>query len=320
MTQTAQDKNQVNLALEVSLHIALAIMLAAACFLILRPFIPVIVWGIIIAVAAYPGFRRLQLVLGGRAVLSAIIFTVLLLALLIVPVALLTGTLIEGVQTLTTHLKGGTIAIPPPPAGVAGWPMIGAPLTNVWGLASKDLPEAIKGFAPQIKALVPLLLSVSAGIGLTGLEFGFSIVVAGILLGNAEAAYEVTCSLANRIFGAKGPDTDLDIRRAIPPLSNPDITGPIRLPKTEERLFAAITIDGPPVIFLHIVIEEIDQGIDIKPPLRKIERSSLKLRSLVHKRSIRLIIQFARDQDIIEGIVSGAISAGYTFRFLSRTL
>lgn len=206
MTQTAQDKNQVNLALEVSLHIALAIMLAAACFLILRPFIPVIVWGIIIAVAAYPGFRRLQLVLGGRAVLSAIIFTVLLLALLIVPVALLTGTLIEGVQTLTTHLKGGTIAIPPPPAGVAGWPMIGAPLTNVWGLASKDLPEAIKGFAPQIKALVPLLLSVSAGIGLTGLEFGFSIVVAGILLGNAEAAYEVTCSLANRIFGAKGPE------------------------------------------------------------------------------------------------------------------
>jgi len=204
--QPTHDKTQVNLALEVALHISLAIMLAAACFLILRPFIPVLTWGIIIAVAAYPGFRKLQLVLGGRAVLSAIIFTVLFLALLILPVALLAGTVIDGVQSLLAYLKGGTITIPPPPAAVATWPVIGAPLANLWGLASRDLTEAAKGFAPQIKAVVPGLLSASAGIGLTGLQFGFSIVVAGVLLGNAEAAYEITCSLANRVFGDKGPE------------------------------------------------------------------------------------------------------------------
>jgi len=200
------DKTQVSLALEVSIHIALAFMLAVACFLILRPFIPVITWGIIIAVAAYPGFRKLQLALGGRGVLSAILLTVLLLALLIVPVVLLAGTLIEGVQTLAGQVKEGTITVPPPPASVATWPIIGAPLTSVWALASRDLAKAVKDFAPQIKAVVPGLLSASAGIGLIGLEFGFSILLAGVLLGNAEAAYEVTCSLANRIFGDKGPE------------------------------------------------------------------------------------------------------------------
>ena len=201
---SSYDKFQVNLALEASIHIGLAILLATACFLILRPFIPLLAWGIIIAVSAYPGFQKVQLGLGGRGVLIAILFTVLLLALLIVPVALLAETLVEGVQTLVAHLKDGTLSIPPPPASVEAWPIIGAPLKGVWGLASKDLSEAVRSFAPQIKAVVPGVLSASAGIGFTVLQFALSIVVAGVLLANAEAAYEVTCSLCKRFFGERG--------------------------------------------------------------------------------------------------------------------
>ena len=38
------------------------------------------------------------------------------------------------------------------------------------------------------------------------LQFILSILVSGLLLANAQAAYEVTRSLANRLFGEKGPD------------------------------------------------------------------------------------------------------------------
>jgi predicted PurR-regulated permease PerM len=200
----AYDRFQVNLALEASIHIGLAILLAVACLLILRPFIPLLAWGIIIAVSAYPGFQKARLALGERGVLTAILFTVLLLALLIVPVFLLAETLVEGVQTLTTHIKDGTLSIQPPPAKVETWPIIGAPLNRAWGLASKDLSEAVRSFAPQIKAVVPGVLSASAGIGFTVLQFALSIVVAGVLLANAQAAYEVTCSLCDRFFGDKG--------------------------------------------------------------------------------------------------------------------
>jgi predicted PurR-regulated permease PerM len=79
-------------------------------------------------------------------------------------------------------------------------------LNNLWSLASRDLTAVVRSFAPQIKAVVPALLSASAGIGFTVLQFVLSIVVAGVLLANAQAAYEVTCSLANRIFGEKGPE------------------------------------------------------------------------------------------------------------------
>src|SRR3974377_2042889 len=100
LQQPAYDRTQVSLALEKSIHVGLAILLATACFLILRPFIPLVSWGIIIAVAAYPAVKRLHFALGDRGVLAATLFTVALLALLILPVVLLAETLVDGVQNV----------------------------------------------------------------------------------------------------------------------------------------------------------------------------------------------------------------------------
>lgn len=203
-TQLAYDKAQINRALEASIHIGLAILLVAACLLILLPFIPLIAWGIIIAVAAYPTFKKLEKLLGGRRVLAAVIFTLILLAVLILPVYLLADSLIGGVQAVTAHLKSGAAIIPPPPSSIAGWPLIGAPLTKMWLLASRDLTELLKEFAPQIKASLPGVLSATAGVGATVLQLLLSIVVSGVLLANAKAADELTRSLANRLFGERG--------------------------------------------------------------------------------------------------------------------
>jgi len=200
----AQEQSQVDVALEASIHIGLAILLVVACLLVLRPFIPLLSWGIIIAVAAYPGFQKLQRALGGRETASAVVFTVVLLAILIVPVVLLGGTLAESIRTLATKFKEGSLVVPPPPANVENWPVIGGPLKSLWDRASQDLSAAIKGFAPQIKAAVPGLLSVTAGIGLAVLQFALSIVVAGVLLAKAHTVYEFTCSLMDRLFGSKG--------------------------------------------------------------------------------------------------------------------
>jgi predicted PurR-regulated permease PerM len=199
-------KDYVDRAVEASIHIGLVILLAATCFFILRPFIPLIAWGIIVAIAVYPRYRQLQLVLGGRGVLAAILITVLLLALLIVPLALLSGTLIGGIQTFATHLKDGTPIIPPPPAGVETWPFVGVPLNSAWSLASTNITSALRNIAPQIKAIVPGVLSASAGIGATILQFALSLIIGGVLLANSRGAAGAARSLANRIFGDIGPE------------------------------------------------------------------------------------------------------------------
>jgi predicted PurR-regulated permease PerM len=198
------DEAEMSLALEAFIHIGLAFLLVAACYLILRPFIPLIAWGIIIAVAAYPAFKKLQKVMGGHGVLAAVAFTLALLAVLIVPVFLLADSLIEGVQAVTVHVKSGAAIIPPPPTSIATWPLIGAPLARIWLLASRDLSELIREFTPQIKTALPGVLSATAGLGATVLQLLLSIVVAGVLLANAPAAYRMTRSLFDRIFGERG--------------------------------------------------------------------------------------------------------------------
>ena len=201
-----RDTAQVDLSLEASIHIGLAILLVVSCLLIVRPFIPLLAWGIIIAVSAYPTFKKLQSVLGERKTLAATLFTLILLALLIVPVILLGETLVSGVQTLSAHVRDGSLVIPPPPPRVQTWPIIGGKLNTLWTMASTDFSAVIMRFLPQIKAAVPGVLSLSAGIGFTILQFVLATVVAGVLLGNSQAAYQVTCALCNRFFEGKGPE------------------------------------------------------------------------------------------------------------------
>jgi len=204
--QAPHTRAYVSRAVEIAIHIGLIVLLAVACLLILYPFIPLVTWGIIIAVAVYPAFQKLQKVMAGRGVLAAVLFTLVLLALVIVPAVLLGKSLIEGVQAVTAKFRAGVGIIPPPPTGVESWPIIGKPLNSLWSLASRDLSEAIRRFGPQIKAALPGVLSASAGFGLTVLQLLLSIIVSGVLLANAQAAYEVTRSLANRLFGEKGPE------------------------------------------------------------------------------------------------------------------
>jgi predicted PurR-regulated permease PerM len=204
--QPSYDKAQLDRAFEASIHIGLTVLLAAACLFILLPFAPLLTWGIIIAVAAHPAFKRLQKLMGGRGIPAAVLFTLVLLAVLIIPVFFLADSLVEGVQSVTAHVKSGVAIIPPPPPTIASWPLIGAPLNKLWHLASTDLTELAKEFTPQIKAALPGVLSATAGLGATLLQLLLSIVVSGVLLANAQAAYKVTRSLANRLFGEKGPE------------------------------------------------------------------------------------------------------------------
>ncbi|PYX39843.1 MAG: AI-2E family transporter, partial [Acidobacteria bacterium] len=198
--------DRVSRALEVSVNVGLFSLLAAACFLIVRPFLPLVAWGIIIAIAMHPGFRRIQKLLGGRSRLAAVVCTIFLFALLILPVILLTGSLFEGIQSLAGHLKGGMPVIPPLPPRIASWPIVGARLKDAWELASKNLSALLQQFAPQIRAVVPQILSVSAGIGVSMLQWVLSIALSGVLLANAQRGAKVAHSLANRFFGEKGPE------------------------------------------------------------------------------------------------------------------
>jgi predicted PurR-regulated permease PerM len=203
-SQPASDKSHLSRALEVFIHLTLIVLLAVTCFFILRPFLAMVAWGITIAIAGYPAYRRLQKLLGGRRGLAAVLFTILLLTLLIVPIALLSQTLIGGFQTLAAHLRDGTLRVPAPPANIATWPIIGKRLSELWNLASTNFAGALQSLAPLLKSAAAGLLAASAGIGVGVLQFFVSIVVAGFLLANSSQCANISRKIAIQLFGDKG--------------------------------------------------------------------------------------------------------------------
>jgi predicted PurR-regulated permease PerM len=215
---TAND--YIRRALEASIHIGLVVLLATACLLILRPFVSIIAWGMVIAIAIYPAYQKLRSLLGGGGKLAAVFCALLLLAALMIPVVLLAKTTIEGIGMLATHLRDGSINIPPPPARVGTLPIIGPSLSNTWNMASTNLTGLLKNLAPQIRSLVPELLAASAGVGVTVLQFILSILVTGILLANTSGCITVTHSLANRLFKEQGPEFEELARTTIRSVTN----------------------------------------------------------------------------------------------------
>jgi predicted PurR-regulated permease PerM len=202
----AEDEKFVAKALEATIRIGLVVLLAAWCFEIVRPFIIPLIWGIIIAIAAHPGYRRLRAALGGRSALAATTFALIALAGLIVPAVLLAGTLVETAQAIAHDLSEGTIKVPPPPESVASWPVIGKPLAQFWLLASVNFGQALTEIGPHFKPFGRWLLAAAAGTGLGILQFIMAIVIAAVFLARAHFSHELARAIARRLAGERGTE------------------------------------------------------------------------------------------------------------------
>src|SRR5262249_32953494 len=82
--------------------------------ILIRPFLTIIVWSIIIAVALYPIFDWLSGKLYGHRALAAIAITIVSLLVMLGPATLLALSLIETVRILIARLGDGTLTFPPP--------------------------------------------------------------------------------------------------------------------------------------------------------------------------------------------------------------
>jgi len=201
-----KDKVFVHRALEATIRIGLVVLLLAWCFQIVRPFVIPVFWGMIIAVATYPGYSWLEAKLGGRNIIAAVVFTILGLILLVGPTVMLGGTLVDSAQTLAADLSDGSLTLPPPPGRVAHWPIIGESLYGFWELASTNLEEALDQVGPYLKTAGTWLLKMAAGAGLGILQFVFAIVIAGVLLANARGGTVAADAIALRLAGERGPE------------------------------------------------------------------------------------------------------------------
>ncbi|MCZ6586203.1 MAG: AI-2E family transporter [Gammaproteobacteria bacterium] len=213
MTNSSVDQKFLANSMASFLRIGALLVLLFWCFTIVSPFVSIFVWGLIISVALYPVHVALSARLGGREKLSATIFVLIGLAVIVVPSWLLAESTIGELQEIAAGLEDGTARIPPPADSVADWPVIGSKVHEIWSSASTNLEATLNQFRPQLRSAGQQALAFAGHTVASAFLFGVSVIIAGVLLTTASGGYAVACNIASRLIGAeRGPTfTDLSV-------------------------------------------------------------------------------------------------------------
>ena len=200
------DATVLRRTVEASIRIVVLGFLCAWCFLILAPFVVPIIWGVIIAVSAYPAHKKLERLFGGRSGLAATVLTSVMFVILLVPAAFMAETLVSGVEGVAAGVRDGSLAVPSPPPNVAQWPIIGQPVYGLWDLASTNLEAAVTKIGPQLKTASGWVLSAMGEAGMATLMFLIAIIIAGVFLAHSDKGARAAHSIAFRLAGEQGGD------------------------------------------------------------------------------------------------------------------
>ena len=167
--------------IQLAVRLALLTFLAYWSFVLVRPFIPILIWSMVLTVALYPPYDWLSRHLGDRPKPAAAIITITILAIVVGPSAWVGIGVVDGLQDLAGHLSAGTLAIPSPPEGVKDWPVVGAQIYTLWDHASTNLRAALHELAPYLKPLAGPILAFAGSAGFGTLKFIAAIALSGFL-------------------------------------------------------------------------------------------------------------------------------------------
>ncbi len=189
---------------ELAIRLGVLGLLLYFSFTLVRPFITIAIWSVVLTVALYPVYDWMVGQLGGRRRLAAILLTILNLLIVIGPATWLTLGLIDSFRNLSEHLDLSALTLPSPPDAVKTWPIIGASIYQFWDLASTNFRAALAEIAPQLKPLGSILLGIAEGAGIGAIKFFVAIVVAGFLFSPAPSLVDAISSFSRRLASGRG--------------------------------------------------------------------------------------------------------------------
>jgi len=205
MNRMQEREEKVFLAIEIAIKVGLVAIVVYLAYLIAKPFMGIVAWGIIIAVAISPLVNMLEKRFGHRKKII-IGITVAVIAALILPTYALSGKTFESSQNIMHALKEGNITIPPPTEKVKEWPVIGKKAYAFWDDASHNLKETLKPFSEQIKSAIKSLLSSLGGLIGTVFMFVGSMIIAAVFLIGSEGAIKFYKDISCRLMGTRGEE------------------------------------------------------------------------------------------------------------------
>jgi predicted PurR-regulated permease PerM len=179
--QTLRQHLFIDGAIQLVIRLGLLGLLIVWTFLIIRPFVPILTWSAVLAVAFYPAFSWLAERLGGRPRTAAAILTLVTLGVVIGPATWLGLSAVDGIRDLASQIGSGDLVLQAAPEQIKSWPLIGSQIYDFWNLAYTNIRAVLREVAPYLKPFAGVMLSFAGSAGVGTLQFLLSVVVAGFL-------------------------------------------------------------------------------------------------------------------------------------------
>ena len=198
-------KNEIiNLAIEIAVKLFFLGVVLYWSFMILKPFMMLVIWAVIIAVALAPFIDKLD----NRFALSRSKITWILMLsavlTLLVPTYMLSDSMVSSSQEVAHQLKEGRLVVPPPSDKVAEWPLVGEKIHSIWSAASINLEDTLRKFQPQLQKYAGAIVSAIGGALGGVVQFVASLLIAAVFLTNSEGSVKVYKAISRRLMGEKG--------------------------------------------------------------------------------------------------------------------
>jgi predicted PurR-regulated permease PerM len=180
--------------------------LIASSFWVLRPFLGALVWATMIVAATWPAMLALERRAGGRRWVAVAVMSLLLLLVLIGPLSAALATLFSHADQIAEqarHLKD--IQVPPPPAWLAGLPLVGERIAAFWqNLATGGVQAIVALVTPYLGVATRWLVTQAGGLGALMLQFLLTVVACAALYARGEDAAGWALRFGARLGGAQG--------------------------------------------------------------------------------------------------------------------
>ena len=191
--------------LEQNLGWGLLVLLFIGGLLVLLPFVTALLWATILSYSSWPLFRRLHSWLGGRRTLAALILSLGMVLVVLLPFVMVGLTLADNVNELKGAAQRWMDAGPPePPGWLAKLPAVGPAAAAKWQALAADsakLLQEAKRFVEPVGAWL-LMAGLKLGGGL--LQLALSILITFFLLRHGpNVATQLTATI-ERIAGERG--------------------------------------------------------------------------------------------------------------------
>ena len=169
-------------------YVRLILLFAVVWFSIqtFAPFLPLMLWSLILAVSLNPLNVWLSVHLGIGEGKSALVFVLLGLIIIGVPTVLLGVSTADHLREWIAIFSDHKVVVPEANPEVANWPVVGPALYELWERAHEDLVSAAKIVQPQLFTGGKMLLGAVANTLLALVVFFAALLIAGFMMAHAK--------------------------------------------------------------------------------------------------------------------------------------